>query len=113
MGRDAISPGHLAAPSRGSEMVLPRFVNVRPSAREPPRIHTQSWAGASGERSYHRARAADTAREELIREAGRQFDPAVAAAFLEVLDEPEPPLAAGCRIQCRRFPRAPPEGSSR
>jgi hypothetical protein len=90
-------------------MVLPRFVNVRPSAREPPRIHTQSWAGASGERSYHRARAADTAREELIREAGRQFDPAVTAAFLEVLDEPEPPLlrvagysAAGFYVRRRK-----------
>lgn len=41
------------------------------------------------ERSYRPARTVEAARAELLEEAGRQFDPAVVAAFLEELDDPQ------------------------
>ena len=45
--------------------------------------------GATG-----RPGALDVARDELLREAGRQFDPAVVGAFLEELDQPQDALVA-------------------
>jgi diguanylate cyclase (GGDEF)-like protein len=43
------------------------------------------------DRCYRKAETAETAREELLREAGHQFDPEVVRVFLEELDHPQPP----------------------
>ena len=42
-----------------------------------------------GDCCYRNARSAHEAREELLRQAGRQFDPAVVTAFLQELDHPQ------------------------
>jgi HD-GYP domain-containing protein (c-di-GMP phosphodiesterase class II) len=47
------------------------------------------------DRCYRAARTADDAREELLREAGHQFDPVVVDAFLEELDQPQLGNGAG------------------
>jgi diguanylate cyclase (GGDEF)-like protein len=44
------------------------------------------------DRCYRPARPAAAARAELVREAGRQFDPVVVAAVLEELDAARPPV---------------------
>jgi diguanylate cyclase (GGDEF)-like protein len=51
-----------------------------------------AYEAITSDRCYRSARSADVARQELIREAGRQFDPKVVAAFLEELEQPEPTL---------------------
>jgi HD-GYP domain-containing protein (c-di-GMP phosphodiesterase class II) len=48
-----------------------------------------AYEAITDDRCYRSARSSDVAREELLREAGRQFDPAVVAAFLEELDRPQ------------------------
>jgi HD-GYP domain-containing protein (c-di-GMP phosphodiesterase class II) len=53
-----------------------------------------AYVAITVERSYRPARTAEAAREELLREAGHQFDPAVVAAFLEELDRPQVPEAS-------------------
>jgi response regulator RpfG family c-di-GMP phosphodiesterase len=50
------------------------------------------------DRCYRAARSNRAARAELLREAGRQFDPVVVAAFLEELDAARP-LAVGFGLQ--------------
>jgi HD-GYP domain-containing protein (c-di-GMP phosphodiesterase class II) len=50
------------------------------------------------DRCYRAARSDQAARAELLREAGRQFDPVVVAAFLEELDAARP-LAVGFGLQ--------------
>jgi diguanylate cyclase (GGDEF)-like protein len=52
-----------------------------------------AYEAITGDRRYREARAPEAAREELVRGAGRQFDPAVVAAFLEELDAPQPEAA--------------------
>jgi diguanylate cyclase (GGDEF)-like protein len=49
-----------------------------------------AYEAITDNRCYRGARPAEVAREELLREAGSQFDPAVVVAFLEELDEPQP-----------------------
>jgi HD-GYP domain-containing protein (c-di-GMP phosphodiesterase class II) len=53
-----------------------------------------AYEAITGERCYRPARSAEVAREELLREAGHQFDPAVVAAFLDELDDPQGHIAA-------------------
>jgi diguanylate cyclase (GGDEF)-like protein len=53
-----------------------------------------AYEAITDDRCYRGARPADEAREELLREAGGQFDPAVVAAVLEELDEPQPLVAS-------------------
>jgi HD-GYP domain-containing protein (c-di-GMP phosphodiesterase class II) len=57
-----------------------------------------AYEAITDNRCYREARSAEAAREELVREAGTQFDPAVVVAFLEELDRPAPaseaPVAA-------------------
>ncbi len=48
-----------------------------------------AYEAITSDRCYRRARSTDVARKELIREAGRQFDPQVVAAFLEELEQPD------------------------
>jgi diguanylate cyclase (GGDEF)-like protein len=48
-----------------------------------------AYEAITSDRCYRRARSSDEACTELSREAGRQFDPAVVTAFLEVLDQPD------------------------
>ena len=47
-----------------------------------------AYEAITNDRCYRKARSPREAREELGREAGRQFDPAVVTAFLEELDQP-------------------------
>jgi diguanylate cyclase (GGDEF)-like protein len=49
-----------------------------------------AYEAITDNRCYRGARSSEEAREELLREAGGQFDPAVVAAFLEELDAPQP-----------------------
>jgi diguanylate cyclase (GGDEF)-like protein len=51
-----------------------------------------AYEAITSDRCYRSARSTDVARQELIREAGRQFDPKVVVAFLEELEQPEPIL---------------------
>ncbi len=51
-----------------------------------------AYEAITGERCYRKARSTDAARAELMRESGRQFDPAVVAAFLDELDRPGAPV---------------------
>jgi diguanylate cyclase (GGDEF)-like protein/putative nucleotidyltransferase with HDIG domain len=53
-----------------------------------------AYQAMTNTRSYHHTKLPQAAREELLRQAGRQFDPAVVAAFLETLDRPEAPAPA-------------------
>ena len=53
-----------------------------------------AYEAITDDRCYQPARSSDVAREELMREAGRQFDPAVVVAFLEELDRPHPAIPA-------------------
>jgi HD-GYP domain-containing protein (c-di-GMP phosphodiesterase class II) len=48
-----------------------------------------AYEAITSDRCYRRARSTEVARKELIREAGRQFDPQVVAAFLEELEQPD------------------------
>ncbi|MDQ6834755.1 MAG: diguanylate cyclase [Actinomycetota bacterium] len=48
-----------------------------------------AFEAITGDRCYRRARTTEVARQELLREAGRQFDPNVVNAFLEQLEEPQ------------------------
>jgi diguanylate cyclase (GGDEF)-like protein len=48
-----------------------------------------AYEAITSDRCYRDARSGDVARKELVREAGRQFDPKVVAAFLEELEQPE------------------------
>jgi diguanylate cyclase (GGDEF)-like protein len=50
-----------------------------------------AYEAITGDRCYRSARSAAVARQELMREAGGQFDPTVVAAFLAELDRPEEP----------------------
>jgi diguanylate cyclase (GGDEF)-like protein len=52
-----------------------------------------AFEAITDDRCYRGARSAKEAREELLREAGHQFDPQVVAAFLEELDRPQPEIA--------------------
>jgi diguanylate cyclase (GGDEF)-like protein len=52
-----------------------------------------AFEAITDDRCYREARPSEVAREELIREAGGQFDPAVVVAFLEELDRPAPAVA--------------------
>ena len=47
----------------------------------------EAYEAMTSERCYRSARTPESARQELRREAGRQFDPMVVAAFLQDLDE--------------------------
>jgi diguanylate cyclase (GGDEF)-like protein len=47
-----------------------------------------AYEAITSDRCYRRGRPPAAARRELIREAGRQFDPAVVTAFLNALDTP-------------------------
>ncbi len=47
-----------------------------------------AFAAITSERSYRPARTDASAREELRRQSGRQFDPSVIAAFFDELDHP-------------------------
>ncbi len=47
------------------------------------------------DRPYRRAMPLAEAREELLRESGRQFDPAVVEVLLGMIDEPEQPEVSG------------------
>ena len=49
-----------------------------------------AYEAMTSDRCYRRARSAEVARRELTREAGRQFDPQVVAAFLLELEQPGP-----------------------
>ena len=49
-----------------------------------------AYEAITDDRCYRSARSSEIARDELLREAGRQFDPAVVVAFLEELDQPQP-----------------------
>jgi HD-GYP domain-containing protein (c-di-GMP phosphodiesterase class II) len=53
-----------------------------------------AFEAITGDRCYRKARSAEVARCELLREAGYQFDPGVVAAFLDELDQPQDSLAA-------------------
>ncbi len=48
-----------------------------------------AYEAITGDRCYRQARSDEVAREELRREAGHQFDPAVVEAFLTELDQPQ------------------------
>ena len=48
-----------------------------------------AYEAITGDRCYREARSDEAARAELRREAGHQFDPAVVAAFLDELDQPQ------------------------
>jgi HD-GYP domain-containing protein (c-di-GMP phosphodiesterase class II) len=48
-----------------------------------------AWHAMTSDRPYRKGMASDAARAELERHSGTQFDPAVAAAFLELLDDPQ------------------------
>jgi diguanylate cyclase (GGDEF)-like protein len=48
-----------------------------------------AYEAITSDRCYRDARSGEVARKELVREAGRQFDPKVVAAFLEELEQPE------------------------
>jgi len=48
-----------------------------------------AYDAITSDRCYRKARSPATAREELSREAGHQFDPDVVTAFLEELEEPQ------------------------
>jgi diguanylate cyclase (GGDEF)-like protein len=48
-----------------------------------------AYEAITGDRCYRKARSTDDARRELLREAGRQFDPDVVNAFIEELDRPQ------------------------
>ncbi|MFL5822831.1 MAG: HD domain-containing phosphohydrolase [Solirubrobacteraceae bacterium] len=61
------------------------------------------------DRCYRPARSPGFARDELLREAGRQFDPTVVTAVLEVLDELERKAAPRCESPSRSMgPRIQP-----
>ena len=47
----------------------------------------EAYEAMTSERCYRAARTPEAARQELRREAGRQFDPAVVDAFLRDLEE--------------------------
>jgi diguanylate cyclase (GGDEF)-like protein len=49
-----------------------------------------AYEAITGDRCYRQARSGEVARRELTREAGRQFDPHVVAAFLLELKQPGP-----------------------
>ena len=49
-----------------------------------------AYEAITSDRCYRRARSGEIAGQELLREAGHQFDPEVVAAFLLELEEPEP-----------------------
>jgi diguanylate cyclase (GGDEF)-like protein len=49
-----------------------------------------AYEAITDDRCYADARSSAEAREELLREGGKQFDPAVVAAFLAELDAPAP-----------------------
>jgi HD-GYP domain-containing protein (c-di-GMP phosphodiesterase class II) len=53
-----------------------------------------AFEAITGDRCYRGARSAEEARQELLREAGHQFDPQVVSAFLEELDHPESEIAS-------------------
>jgi HD-GYP domain-containing protein (c-di-GMP phosphodiesterase class II) len=46
-----------------------------------------AYDAITSDRCYRKAQSSEAAREELLREAGHQFDPEVVGAFLEELDE--------------------------
>jgi diguanylate cyclase (GGDEF)-like protein len=49
-----------------------------------------AYEAITDDRCYRSARSSDVARDELLSEAGRQFDPVVVRAFLEELEQPQP-----------------------
>jgi HD-GYP domain-containing protein (c-di-GMP phosphodiesterase class II) len=51
-----------------------------------------AYEAITSDRCYRQARSAEVACRELTREAGRQFDPQVVAAFLLELEQPGPVL---------------------
>ena len=53
-----------------------------------------AFEAITGDRCYRKARTAEVARCELLREAGYQFDPAVVSAFLDELQQPHDAVAA-------------------
>ena len=53
-----------------------------------------AYEAITGDRCYRKARPSESAREELRREAGRQFDPVVVEAFLAELDHPHDEFVA-------------------
>ena len=58
-----------------------------------------AYDAMTSDRCYRSARSPDSARDELRREAGHQFDPAVVAAVLEALDGLDPEPAPRCERQ--------------
>jgi diguanylate cyclase (GGDEF)-like protein len=50
----------------------------------------EAWDAMTHDRPYHPALTRASAREELLRNAGKQFDPAVVSALLEELDSARP-----------------------
>ena len=67
-----------------------------------------SWNAMRTDRPYRRALSYETARTELIANAGTQFDPRIVEAFLTAITSPEDEAAAMAAVAPLQFPTETP-----